>query len=176
MSSLAPILNCDMFLRTDLLSDLADRLRSAKLDEASLFTLFATLAKEAGREDLQAEFTRRAQADSTALPATARQPLPDAERQQQTGCRLIREGKHADAEAAFREAIRLDPKHADAHGNLGVAFAHQRRLPEAEAAFRLAIRLACGQFVAHTLYRRSERSQDLAHPLDLHLDRWHPDT
>ena len=35
------------------------RLRGSNADDTSLFALFATLAKEAGRDDLHAEFTRR---------------------------------------------------------------------------------------------------------------------
>jgi tetratricopeptide (TPR) repeat protein len=111
-------------------------------NDAYLFGIFAAIAREVGRADLHDEFTRRAASPPPPAPPPAiHTPHPDGERHQQIGCRLIREGKHVDAERAFREAIRLDPKHADAHGNLGVAYAHQRKLPEAEAAFRLAIRL-----------------------------------
>jgi Flp pilus assembly protein TadD len=111
-------------------------------NDAHLFGVLAEIVRLARRDDLHDEFLRRATGNDIASPAIS--PLasdPDAERNQQRGCRLIREGEFTEAEAAFREAIRLDPKYADAHGNLGVAFAHQRKLPEAEAAFRLAIRL-----------------------------------
>jgi Flp pilus assembly protein TadD len=107
-----------------------------------VFGIFAAIASEVGRTDLHAEFTRRAAGSAPAAVAPAPPARdPEADRHQQAGCRLIREGKLAEAERAFREAIRLDPRHADAHGNLGVVFAHQRKLPEAETAFRLAIRL-----------------------------------
>lgn len=108
------------------------------LDERSLFTFFATLAHQAGRDDLHAEFIRRAIDSEPALHPTLNL---DSERHQREGCRLIREGKPSEATPAFREAIRLDPRSADAHGNLGVALAQLKRLPEAEAAFRLALRL-----------------------------------
>lgn len=111
-----------------------------RTDDSPLFALFASLAREAGRDDLHAEFTRRAQA-STPSPTPVPAPQSEAERHQQLGCRLIREGKAAESLTEFREAIKLDPRHADAHGNLGVALAQLRKLPEAEAAFRLSIRL-----------------------------------
>jgi tetratricopeptide (TPR) repeat protein len=46
-----------------------------------------------------------------------------------------------EGESLYYQAIRLDPSCADAYGNLGVALAQQRKLPQAEAAFRMAIRL-----------------------------------
>ncbi len=49
--------------------------------------------------------------------------------------------RYPEAEAAFREAIRLDPANADAHGNLGIVLGELKRYREAEAAFREAIRL-----------------------------------
>ncbi len=143
MTSITPLSNARVFsVHARPLGHIA-WLRSGQSDDTSLFTFFANLAKEAGRNDLHAEFTRRAQANAPTPPPTshpAHTPHPESERHQQAGCRLIREGKAADALAEFREAIRLDPRHSDAHGNLGVALAHLRRLPEAEAAFRLAIR------------------------------------
>jgi tetratricopeptide (TPR) repeat protein len=47
----------------------------------------------------------------------------------------------AEAEAAFREAIRLDPGYADAHNNLGNVLGDVQRYADAEAAYREAIRL-----------------------------------
>jgi tetratricopeptide (TPR) repeat protein len=45
------------------------------------------------------------------------------------------------AEAAAREAIRLDPKYAPAHNNLGIVLHDRKDLPGAVAAFRQAIHL-----------------------------------
>jgi tetratricopeptide (TPR) repeat protein len=122
---------------------LDDTTRDPRADNtARLFRLFAEFAREAGRDDLHDEFIQRAHSTAGNAPALANQPRhPEAERQEQLGCRLVREGKLTEAENAFREAIRRDPGHAGAHGNLGVALAQERKLPEAEAAFRLAIRL-----------------------------------
>lgn len=46
---------------------------------------------------------------------------------------------------AYTEAIRLDPDHADAHHNLGAAFASAGRGPEAIAAWSRALQLRPGQ-------------------------------
>lgn len=51
-------------------------IRNGRLDDLLLFELFATLAKEAGRYDLHAEFTRRAAGGST--PALALPQAPTA--------------------------------------------------------------------------------------------------
>ena len=47
----------------------------------------------------------------------------------------------AGAEAAYREAIRLDPKYANAHYNLGNVLRDKKDQAGAEAAYREAIRL-----------------------------------
>jgi tetratricopeptide (TPR) repeat protein len=60
----------------------------------------------------------------------------------QHGNALSSQGKHQEAEAAYRAAIRLKPDYSEAHNNLG-AILNDRlgRSQEAEAAFREAIRL-----------------------------------
>jgi Flp pilus assembly protein TadD len=57
-------------------------------------------------------------------------------------------GRTREAEAAFREATRLDPGLAVAHNNLGVALRQLKRYREAEAAYREAIRLDPGLTLA----------------------------
>jgi tetratricopeptide (TPR) repeat protein len=57
------------------------------------------------------------------------------------GTALWASGRHEEAIAAFREAIRLNKDDSDAHNNLGSALSYQGRLDEAVAAFRQAIRL-----------------------------------
>jgi Flp pilus assembly protein TadD len=63
----------------------------------------------------------------------------------------LHERRHfREAEAAFREAVRLNPDFAEAHANLGNALNQQRgRSEEAEAAFREALRLKSGLPTAH---------------------------
>src|SRR5262249_23474210 len=51
------------------------------------------------------------------------------------------QGRLAEAEAALRKAIDLQPDYAQAHYNLGLALRNQGKLAEAEAAFRKAIEL-----------------------------------
>jgi tetratricopeptide (TPR) repeat protein len=117
-------------------------LRSGGLEESELFGLSATLAREAGCDDLDEEFLDRSVSRNSRASVANKLSSPSIEADclQNDDCRLISEGKLSDAEVAFRKAIKLDPSCADAHGNLGVAFAQQRKLPEAEAAFLLAIR------------------------------------
>ena len=57
------------------------------------------------------------------------------------GLALQRLGRHEGAEAAYREAIRLRPAHAAAHGNLGTVLQAQRRFDEAEHYLRKALEL-----------------------------------
>ena len=59
------------------------------------------------------------------------------------------QGRHAEAEAAYREAIRLDPGSAGAHHGLGRVLWDVKRLGEAEASLREAIRLNPDDAVVH---------------------------
>jgi tetratricopeptide (TPR) repeat protein len=58
-------------------------------------------------------------------------------------------GRPKEAEAAFREAIRLRPDYPEAHVNLGISLDRQGRHREAEAAYREAIRLKGDLAEAH---------------------------
>ncbi|MBF0213118.1 MAG: tetratricopeptide repeat protein [Magnetococcales bacterium] len=49
--------------------------------------------------------------------------------------------RSAEAEAAYREALQLDPNHAEAYNNLGVLLQESNRIEEAGIAFREALRL-----------------------------------
>jgi len=63
--------------------------------------------------------------------------------------RLRGQKNYADAENAYREAIRLNPANADAHCGLGVVLYDTGRHAEAEAAWREAIRLNPANVDAH---------------------------
>ena len=52
-----------------------------------------------------------------------------------------RAGRMAEAAAAYREAIRLQPDDADSHNNLGTVLKEQGRLDEAIACYRQALAL-----------------------------------
>ena len=57
------------------------------------------------------------------------------------GSVLHKQGRFPEAEAAFREAIRLAPEMVIAHSYLGAALNGQKRFQEAETAYREAVRL-----------------------------------
>jgi Flp pilus assembly protein TadD len=59
-------------------------------------------------------------------------------------------GRHAEAEAAYRHALRLDPELAVTWSNLGLAVQAQGRLAEAEACQQQALRLAPDYPEAHS--------------------------
>jgi serine/threonine protein kinase/Flp pilus assembly protein TadD len=57
------------------------------------------------------------------------------------GLRLQAQGRHAEAEAAYRQAIALKPDYPEAYYNLALSLRAQEKHAEAEAAYRLAIAL-----------------------------------
>jgi tetratricopeptide (TPR) repeat protein len=57
------------------------------------------------------------------------------------GVALIELGRYEEAEASFREAIRLRPDHANAYHSLGNALVRQKKRKEAAAAYRKASEL-----------------------------------
>jgi tetratricopeptide (TPR) repeat protein len=65
------------------------------------------------------------------------------------GLALGLQGRPKEAEAAYREAIRLKPDLPEAHYNLGNALSEQRRYKEAESAYRTVIRLKFDYHQAH---------------------------
>jgi len=54
---------------------------------------------------------------------------------------LFLHNMYAEAAAAYKEAVRLEPHNAEYHFNLGLALSRQKKYPEATAAFKEAVRL-----------------------------------
>lgn len=79
----------------------------------------------------------------------AGQPGPDAAAHNQRGYELHLDGRFPQAEAAYREAVRLDPGYAEAWSNLGLVLQAQRRLADAESCQQQALRLAPDYPEAH---------------------------
>src|SRR5262249_31409757 len=73
--------------------------------------------------------------------AIARYPAVVAHDRFRLGSALKVQGKLDEAAAAYREAIRLEPNHAQAYSGLVLALKDQGKLDEAVAAYREAIRL-----------------------------------
>jgi len=55
------------------------------------------------------------------------------------GVLLMKEGKPAEAEAAFRKALEINPRYADAHNNLGYLLESQGKIAEAVDQYRAAL-------------------------------------
>ena len=55
------------------------------------------------------------------------------------GVLLIKEGKLAEAEAALRKALEINPRYADAHNDLGYLLESQGRIAEAAGQYRAAL-------------------------------------
>ncbi len=111
----------------------------------------ALLAKDPARRpgpdgvrDALADAARQASATSRQAASAAQ-----AEQYRNAGNRLCGEYRYADAEAAYRKAIRLDPGNADAHNDLGYFFVIVNRPLEAEAEYREALRLNPHHSEAH---------------------------
>ena len=62
---------------------------------------------------------------------------------------LLSQGRYAEAEAAAREALRLNPKYAAAYHRLGISLFEQGKYEETVAAFREAIRIQPNNAQAH---------------------------
>ena len=61
----------------------------------------------------------------------------------------VRQGRYLEAEAAYREAVRVDPGRLSAYLGLGLVLRRQRRSVEAEAVFKQAILLQPRGVSAH---------------------------
>jgi WD40 repeat protein len=99
----------------------------------------ALLAKDpAQRPDAQAAIDALNNAARQPGP-TPRQPAPaaTAEERAKEGNRIPDQGSHADAEAAHREAIRLNPGDGAAHNGIEAVPMEVKRDPEAGAALRV---------------------------------------
>jgi Flp pilus assembly protein TadD len=111
----------------------------ALAEDRHLFPLLATLARHAGRPDLEDEFLRRASGSSKTSEAVPTDQEKQAKELGRRGLRLLNAQKLDEALEVLRQAIRLNPHAEEAHGNLGVTLARLGKPAEAEAAFRVAL-------------------------------------
>jgi tetratricopeptide (TPR) repeat protein len=107
-------------------------------DEAAAMALIAAIGADQRRIDEGMQWARRALAvQADCVPAHFAM-----------GRLFEAEGRWSEAEACYREVVRLDPVHAQGHTNLGCALHLQDRIPEAVACYRRALQLEPGQPVA----------------------------
>lgn len=71
---------------------------------------------------------------------------------------LLREGNYRDAETAYREVLKSDPKNPELHDSLGVALLMQGKVRESLDPFDRAIKLA-PDFGRYRVHRGSARTQ-----------------
>jgi Tfp pilus assembly protein PilF len=74
------------------------------------------------------------------LPFVSSRPM-EALTQTNLGIALEQGGRPADAEARYREAIRLSPRNAAAHNRLGIVLVSMGRVREGIAEFRAALEI-----------------------------------
>ena len=74
------------------------------------------------------------------------------------GKALAKQSRFPEAEAEYRQVLRLRPDDASTHYNLGVALARQAKHVEAEAEYRQALRLRWQQLWADV--ERTLKSED----------------
>ncbi len=113
--------------------------------------------------DILAEIATALEKQSEQQQTTARKHRALAHFAQ--GLKAHQAGNLSDAEAAYREAIMLDPNDAQAHSNLGVLLKSLGRPADAEAEYREAIRLdpndaAAYHQLAHILAEDTERRSE----------------
>lgn len=77
----------------------------------------------------------------------------------QLGYALFMQEKWAEAEAAYRETMRLWPNSAWLHLSLGAALENQKKLAEAEVQYREAVRLAPAETSYQDALRRVQKAQ-----------------
>ncbi len=71
---------------------------------------------------------------------------------------LLREGNYRDAETAYRDVLKSDPKNAELHDSLGVALLMQGKVKESLDAFDRAIKIA-PDYGRYRVHRGSARTQ-----------------
>ncbi|HEV3120832.1 MAG TPA: tetratricopeptide repeat protein [Isosphaeraceae bacterium] len=104
----------------------------------------------------------------------------DAAAHYNRGAALANQGKHAEASAEFRAAIRLNPEFVDAHIGLANVLDEQGKAQEAIAEYREAIRLKPNEALAHfnfavALGRQGKTEEAIAlYRTAIHLRPQHP--
>ena len=93
-------------------------------------------------ESEQETINQNAVAAQTTAPQPVQTTVLSAEGYNQAGFGLFGQKKYAEAETAFREAVRLEPYNAAYHYNLGTSLNAQNKFDEAEKEIDLASRLA----------------------------------
>jgi tetratricopeptide (TPR) repeat protein/CHAT domain-containing protein len=76
------------------------------------------------------------------------------------GNALLAQGRFAEAEITYQEALRLSPSYVHAHNGLGNALFYQGRLEQAEASYKEALRLNPAYALAHNGMGNALRDQD----------------
>lgn len=151
----------------DAAHDLAQELLRDAPEHAGAMALLAALAADRHQAEAGLQWARRAlAADPACVPAHfALGRLHEGQ------------GRFAEAEACYREVVRLDATHAKGHTNLGCTLHLQGRIPEAIECYRRALRIEPGQPEALRNYALvaggAEQLREAVEGFERHLAR-HP--
>src|SRR5262249_30527066 len=117
-----------------------------------------TMLHDSGRdEEALPHLLKALELKSQLPPAIASQFAPVA--YNSLGNALQARRRHAEAEAAYRQALELDPKHVHAYNGLGNALRGLRRDDEAIAAYHKAIELDPKYALPHNNLANALRAQ-----------------